>query len=255
MPQSTLGLAYGLAFSEAIIAPAMPSTTARAGGVFVPVIKSLALAADSLPNSGPRRLGAFLVMSQLQCCAHSSAMFLTGAAQNLLCFKLASELGYAVANPWMTWFAAGFVPALTMLLILPRLVFALFPPEIKETPEAPAVATAKLELLGPLTRGETIMLMAMAGAVTLWVGGEAIGVAPVAAAMLALCGLLGSGVLTWDDCLRETAAWDTLAWFAILVGMAGQLNALGLVSFLSNGVGGILAGLALPWPAALALLK
>ena len=38
--KSTLGLSYGLSISEAILAPAMPSTTARAGGVYLPIIKS-----------------------------------------------------------------------------------------------------------------------------------------------------------------------------------------------------------------------
>ncbi|XP_049403907.1 dicarboxylate transporter 2.1, chloroplastic-like isoform X3 [Solanum stenotomum] len=39
--KSTPGLSYGLALSEALIAPAMPNTMARAGGVFLPIIKSL----------------------------------------------------------------------------------------------------------------------------------------------------------------------------------------------------------------------
>lgn len=39
--KSTLGLSYGLTISEALLAPAMPSTTARAGGVYLPIIKSL----------------------------------------------------------------------------------------------------------------------------------------------------------------------------------------------------------------------
>ena len=47
---STLGLAYGLAAAEAVVAPAMPSTTARAGGIFLPIIDSLARAAGSLPG-------------------------------------------------------------------------------------------------------------------------------------------------------------------------------------------------------------
>ena len=32
-------------------------------------------------------------------------MFLTAAAQNLLCIKLAAEMGYAVPAAWTTWFA------------------------------------------------------------------------------------------------------------------------------------------------------
>lgn len=39
--KSTLGLAYGLSVAEGLISPAMPSTSARAGGIFVPIIKSL----------------------------------------------------------------------------------------------------------------------------------------------------------------------------------------------------------------------
>lgn len=49
--KSTLGLAYGLAFAEAAIAPAMPSTTARAGGIFMPIMSSLSQNAGSLPGT------------------------------------------------------------------------------------------------------------------------------------------------------------------------------------------------------------
>lgn len=69
MGKSTLGLSYGLTISEALIAPAMPSTTARAGGVFLPIIKSLSLAADSKPNHpSSRKIGAYLIQSQFQVC-------------------------------------------------------------------------------------------------------------------------------------------------------------------------------------------
>jgi len=67
MGKSTLGLSYGLTFSEVLIAPAMPSTTARAGGVFLPIIKSLSLSAGSEPSSpSAKRLGAYLVQNQFQ---------------------------------------------------------------------------------------------------------------------------------------------------------------------------------------------
>ncbi|KAK9065116.1 hypothetical protein SSX86_016499 [Deinandra increscens subsp. villosa] len=65
--KSTLGLAYGLAICEAVISPAMPSTTARAGGIFLPIINSLAIAVESRPKDGSaRKLGAFLIQSQFQ---------------------------------------------------------------------------------------------------------------------------------------------------------------------------------------------
>ena len=47
---SSLGLGYGLALSEALIAPAMPSTTARAS-IYVPLVDSLAAQQGSAPST------------------------------------------------------------------------------------------------------------------------------------------------------------------------------------------------------------
>ncbi|XP_006660729.2 dicarboxylate transporter 2.1, chloroplastic-like [Oryza brachyantha] len=253
---STLGLSYGLTISEAFIAPAMPSTTARAGGVFLPIIKSLSLSAGSKPNHpSSRKLGSYLVMSQFQAAGNSSALFLTAAAQNLLCLKLAEELGVIVANPWVAWFKAASLPAIASLLATPYFLYKIFPPETKDTPDAPALAAEKLERMGPVTKNEWVMIGTMLLAVSLWVFGDVIGVSSVVAAMLGLSILLLLGVLDWDDCLNEKSAWDTLAWFAVLVGMAGQLTNLGIVSWMSSCVAKLLESFSLSWPAAFCVLE
>ncbi|XP_078162638.1 dicarboxylate transporter 2.1, chloroplastic isoform X1 [Carex rostrata] len=254
--KSTLGLSYGLTFSEALIAPAMPSTTARAGGVFLPIIKSLSLSAGSKPGDpSAKKLGSYLVQSQFQSAGNSSALFLTAAAQNLLCLKLAEELGVKIANPWVAWFKAASLPAIVSLIAVPYVLYKIFPPETKDTPEAPALAAKKLEQMGPVTKNEWVMIGTMLLAVLLWVFGDAIGVPSVVAAMLGLSILLLLGVLKWDDCLSEKSAWDTLAWFAVLVGMAGQLTNLGLVSWMSSCVAKFLASFSLSWPAAFGMLQ
>lgn len=69
--------------------------------------------------------------------------------------------------------------------------------------------------------------------------------ASVVAAMIGLSVLLLFGVLDWDDCLSEKQAWDTLMWFAVLVGMATQLTALGVVPWVSKSVAQFLKSLSL----------
>ncbi|XP_039068667.1 dicarboxylate transporter 2.1, chloroplastic-like [Hibiscus syriacus] len=254
--KSTLGLSYGLTLSEALIAPAMPSTTARAGGVFLPIIKSLSLSAGSRPgDSSSKKLGSYLIQSQFQSAGNSSALFLTAAAQNLLCLKLAEELGIIISSPWVSWFKAASVPALVSLLLTPLVLYKLYPPETKDTPDAPAMAAKKLENMGPITRNEWVMVGTMLLAVTLWVCGEKLGIPSVVAAMIGLSILLLLGVLDWDDCLSEKSAWDTLAWFAVLVGMAGQLTNLGIVSWMSGCVAKFLQSFSLSWPAAFGVLQ
>eukprot|EP00891_Asterochloris_glomerata_P005359 jgi/Astpho2/5359/Aster-05904 len=278
--KSTLGLAYGLGFAEALIAPAMPSTTARAGGIFMPIMDSLSKNAGSEPatpsvkkklgifpgsaqmlrgltQSTPsaNKLGKFLVQAQMQGSVHSSAMFLTAAAQNLLCLKLATELGVVIPGPWVTWFKAAVVPALCGLLVTPFLMYKISPPEIKDTPEAPKEAARRLDKMGGMTRDEKIMLGTMGLAVVLWVLGDAIGVSSVVAAMLGLSVLLATGVLNWKDCLTYTPAWDTLFWFAVLVGMSGQLNSLGVIKYFSTVVSNKLLAMSLGWKAVFGLLN
>ncbi|CAL9122929.1 unnamed protein product [Musa acuminata var. zebrina] len=254
--RSTLGLSYGLTISEAFIAPAMPSTTARAGGVFLPIIKSLSLQSGSKPgDQSAGKLGSYLIMSQLQSAGNSSALFLTAAAQNLLCLKLAEELGVRISSPWVSWFKAASLPAIVSLLATPFILYKLFPPQVKDTPDAPALATKKLEQMGPVTTNEWAMVVTMVLAVSLWVFGDALGIPSVVAAMLGLSILLLLGVLNWDDCLSEKSAWDTLAWFAVLVGMAGQLTKLGIVTWMSNCVAKLLQSFSLSWPAALCVLQ
>ncbi|XP_011043103.1 PREDICTED: dicarboxylate transporter 2.1, chloroplastic-like [Populus euphratica] len=254
--KSTLGLSYGLTLSEALIAPAMPSTTARAGGIFLPIIKSLSLSAGSKPgDTSSKKLGSYLILSQFQCSSSSSALFLTAAAQNLLCLKLAEELGVIISSPWVSWFKAASLPALFSVLATPFILYKLYPPETKDTPDAPAVAAKKLETMGPVTRNEWIMVGTMVLAVSLWVFGDALGIPSVVAAMIGLSILLLLGVLDWDDCLIEKSAWDTLVWFAILVGMAGQLTNLGVVTWMSSCVAKVLQSVSLSWPAAFGILQ
>ncbi|CAH9110572.1 unnamed protein product [Cuscuta europaea] len=239
--KSTLGLSYGLVLSEAVISPAMPSTTARSGGIFLPIIKSLATSADSHPkDASSRKLGAYLVQSQLQASCNSSAIFLTAAAQNLLCIKLAEGLGVKISSKWLTWLKVSCFPSVIALLASPVIVYKIFPPEMKKTPEAPQIARRKMDEMGPIKTGEWVMVGTMLLMVALWVAGDAIGVASVVTAMLGLSLLLIFGVLDWDDCLSEKSAWDTLTWFGVLIGMATQLNTLGVISWLSDVVAGFL---------------
>ena len=42
--------------------------------------------------------------------------------------------------------------------------------------------------------------------------------------------------VTWKECLSNNAAWDTLTWFAALIGMASYLNKYGFIKWFSGKV-------------------
>lgn len=76
-----------------------------------------------------------------------------------------------VSNPWVSWFKAAILPAFVALLATPYILYKIYPPETKDTPEAPAIAAAKLERMGPVTKNEWVMVGTMLLAVSLWVFG------------------------------------------------------------------------------------
>ena len=50
-------------------------------------------------------------------------------------------------------------------------------------------------------------------------------------------------------------AWDTLFWFAVLVGMSGQLNSSGVIKYFADVVGGKLTAMNLGWQPVFGLLN
>ncbi|PMV13016.1 anion permease, partial [Pseudomonas sp. GW704-F2] len=64
--------------------------------------------------------------------------------------------------------------------------------------------------------------------------------------------LLVTKVLTWNNLVHDTGAWQTLVFFAVLVGMASHLEELGVISWIGTQVSSSVDGL--PWIWAFAIL-
>ena len=75
-------------------------------------------------------------------------------AANPLAVNLALSAGIPIS--WGTWALAGIVPGLVALVSVPLILYALYPPEVKDTPDAPAAAQKELDKLGPLSLNEKI---------------------------------------------------------------------------------------------------
>lgn len=132
--KSSLGLSYGMAITDLILAPATPSNTARAGGVVYPIIKSLAQVNDSQPTSDEsrKRLGSYLSLTSVQVNTITSAMFVTAMAGNPLAVKFAAENGADIS--WGSWALAALVPGLAALLVMPWIMSKIYPPTLTKTP-------------------------------------------------------------------------------------------------------------------------
>jgi DASS family divalent anion:Na+ symporter len=237
----TLGLGYSMVASDLVLSPAIPSNTARAGAVIFPVVRSVAEAFESRPADGTaRRMGAFLIQCAFQGNLITSAMFLTAMAANPLAAHMAESLGIEIT--WTRWAGAACVPGLISLLVVPFVLYKLYPPDIKRTPEAAQIARKRLDELGSLQRGEWIMLGTIVLLLALWIFGRQLHVHSTTAALVGLGVLLITRVLTWEDVLNEKGAWNTFIWLSALVMMASYLSKLGLIGWFSEQVGSLFTG-------------
>jgi DASS family divalent anion:Na+ symporter len=242
--RSSLGLAYSIVLTDAVIAPAFPSNTAR-GGVLYPVVLSVAQGSGSRPDDPEgRRLGGYLMFCAMAGLAVSSALWMTATSANPIGIQIAKEFGLEIG--FGSWLVAASVPALTAILLLPRVVAWIFPPGVGATPDAPLAARKALAALGPLTRDEWITAVAFVLMVSGWIFADRLGLNVTAIAFAGLGLLLMTNVLTLDDIAMQGDTLTTFLWLAVLFALSAQLNELGFMGYVGQRLASHLGGLS--WP-------
>jgi DASS family divalent anion:Na+ symporter len=238
----TVGLGYGLVLTELIISPAMPSITARAGGVMLPITRAIAEVLGSHPDDPESRgkVGSYLILCAFHANIVAAGMFITAMAGNPLAVKLAADQGVSIS--WLDWAVAASVPGLLCLAIIPLAMLWIAPPQVRSTPDATALAQKELLEMGSISAKEIIMAVIFVGLLVLWIFGEDLAIGATLAAALGVSLLFITGVLTWQDALNEKSAWDTMIWIGLLIMLASKLNEYGMVSWFGKEVGAHLAG-------------
>lgn len=237
---SALGLSYSLCVTDALIAPAFPSNTARSG-VLYPVVASLCEGLGAAPEGARRRLGAYLMMGGMASLSLSSSLWLTAMAANPAGAGLALETA-GVTISFGSWFAAALVPVAVSILVVPWILLKAVRPEVCRTPEAPGLAAEALRKMGPPSRQEWITAAVFLSLVAAWGLGGLYPIDRTAAALCGLAVLLITGVFRASDLRKEGEALEIWIWFAILFTLSAELNRLGFMTWLGSSFAGALHG-------------
>jgi len=236
----TLGLGYAIAFSDLALAPFTPSNTARSAGTIFPLVRSIPELYGSAPGPTARRIGAYVMWVAFATTCVTSSMFITALAPNLFAVELVRK-ATGIDITWTDWFM-GFLPiGGTLLVALPWLVYVIYPPEIRTSTEVPRWAAHELERLGAVTAKEATMATLVVLSLAFWIGGAAV-VDPTMVALGGISLMLVCAVVSWDDIVGNTTAWNVLVWFATLAVLADGLSRVGVVDWIGRGASALLAG-------------
>ena len=239
--KSTLNLGYCIVATDTLLGPAIPSNTARSG-ILYPITHALSLDTGSLPTpEGRRKTGSYLMMTAISGHTISSALWFTGMAANPVGAGLAAQFG--VNMNFGNWVFVASVPCIIALILIPIILYKLYPPESKFTPEAPQMAREKLQEMGPMSRQEWIMGITFFGMILLWAFSPVLNINLAIVAFLGLSILILANVYTLQD-IRQGAgdALETYVWFAILYMMSTALNDMGFMKTLGAQIADYISG-------------
>ncbi|KAJ1650525.1 hypothetical protein GGF38_005806, partial [Coemansia sp. RSA 25] len=82
MGRSALGIGYAVCLAELVLAPFIPSNTARGGGIVYPIVESIISSLEIGSEGGENATGGFLAMVASTANLLSSSLFITGMAGN-----------------------------------------------------------------------------------------------------------------------------------------------------------------------------
>jgi L-tartrate/succinate antiporter len=239
--RNTLGLGYAIATADLVLAPFMPSNTARSAGTIYPVVKNIPPLYGSTPEVDPRAIGAYLCWTAFATTSVTSCMFITALAPNLFAAELAGKLA-GVEVGWTAWMIGALPLGILLFLATPLITYVVYPPAIKRGPEVVTWAAAELASMGPISRREVTMGALAIAALVGWIFGGAL-MAPVIVSLIAIALMVMTGVVTWNDVISNKSGWNVLVWFAALVTMADGLNQVGVPGWLAQRSAARLAGL------------
>jgi len=234
-------LGYAIVAADTVLAPVTPSSTARSAGTIYPIIRNIPALYGSKPNDpSARKIGSYIMWVGVATTNITSSLFLTALAPNLLAVEIVKRTA-GITIDWMTWFIAIAPVGIILLLSLPLLTYWLYPPELKKSEEVPQWADKELKVMGAMSAREiTVSVLVLTGLV-LWIFGDKIA-NPTTVALIVVAMMLLVGVFTWEDIVKYSAAWNTLAWFATLVTLADGLNKVGFIKWFAEMAAGHLGG-------------
>lgn len=229
---TTLGLGYVTAFLDLILAPATPSNTARAGGIVLPIINSVAVALGSEPERSAKRVGHYLMLNVYMVTKTTSYMFFTAMAGNILALKMIEDICH-IKLSWGGWALAAGLPGIIMLLLTPLITYKLYPPELKKV-DNKKIAKAGMEALGPMTLREKMLSCLFVLALGGWVFSQSLGVNESTVAIGVMALMLVLRIVTWDDVIKNKGGWNTLIWYGGIIGLSSLLSKVGFFLWLAD---------------------
>ena len=232
---SLKGIGYAIFIIEIILAPFIPSNIARGGCIVLPIINSIIENIHQNYRNVSPKVADFLYFCGNHANLIISSIFLTGSATNpVLVSTVVSTFGPEYELTFVKWLIGSIVPGAVVILLIP-LVIALYLKQGNMDLEHTKVYSDRmLREMKAMTKNEKCLCVIFAGCLLLWVTGGITGLDMSLVTFLGVLAIIALRLMSWDEILDNTRAWDTFFWLGGMIVMANQLSAVGMSALIGE---------------------
>ena len=230
---SIIGLSYSITFTELLIAPVLPSNTARAASLGLPLVTSLSkYISVNISGVSEKSIGAYLSILYSFTNAMTSGLFLTAMISNALIIESLSQIN--LFFDWISWFKYLVLPYFIVLLVLPFVLRVICNPNIKNLSKLKELATKNYELMGPISLQEKFILFVFIGMLIMWIGADYLHIPVMTTTLLGICVFVFTGILNIKDILSNYSTFNSVILLGLLMSLVNCLIHLGAINWFNN---------------------
>ncbi len=229
--KNVFGIAYAICLTELILAPVVPSNTARGGGILAPIVDSLSKSFDSSPQKNPHKIGSYLTLLGAHANLITSAMFLTAMAANPIIAEGIKDI-LGINFDWLTWAKGAFVPGIIGLCLLPFFIYLINKPTISLKVNSKKIIVKEIKKIGIRPNSiEKIMFLILLLIFSLWTSKAIHGIGTSEVAWIGVLAMLVFKVQSWEDIIKNYKAWDTFIWLGGLLTISILMAQYGIIDW------------------------
>lgn len=228
------GLSYSISLTEFVVAPILPSNTARCASIGYPLVTSLSkYISSNIPGVLEKSVGGYLSLVYCHSNAICSSLFITAMISNAVIVEAMETNGIHIT--WLSWTSYLLIPSIVLMLILPILMYFLCNPKVRKLESIQEMAIKNYRNLGPISDKEKIIMFMFLLMLVLWILSGIIGVSIIETTLIGLCVFLFLGILDIKDVLSSTSTWNSVIMLAVLISYVNCMQSLGIIGWF-NGI-------------------
>ena len=230
---SVLGLSYSILLTEVLIGPLLPSNTARAASLGLPLVKSLTqYISCNVKNVSEKTIGSYLSFLYICGNALTSGLFLTAMLSNELIVE--SVVPFGLNFTWMYWFKYMILPYITFLLIVPFILQIICKPNVNDLSKLKVLAAQNYEELGAINNKEKLIIFVFLGMLVFWILSEFLNIPIMTTALIGLCIFIFTGILNIKDILSSYGTFSSVILLGLIISLVNCLIDIKVIDWFSN---------------------